>query len=123
MVHTKLVFFGNRTDSWYGTLRGSISFVPLLLLCTVLNSKTDQISRNILLSLILCSAIAVQLPDSDGSALLYGSLVGLCISMSNYCSGTCNISLLVVPLATVWIAILSLVTWRVSNAYALYGVC
>tara|TARA_B100001059_G_C17445600_1_gene384826 strand:- start:102 stop:509 length:408 start_codon:yes stop_codon:yes gene_type:complete len=89
MVQTNLVFFDTNHNGLLGTKRGLISFFPLLLvlgLITTLMEKNIPIWNRIggvcLLSLVLCSAIAVQLPYDYRSAIIYGGLVGFVVGIS-----------------------------------------
>jgi hypothetical protein len=83
MVNTELIFFGTLHDSYKGTLRGCISFFPLCVLFFLL--FPSYTIHSLCLALILCSAVGVQLPTSNKVAILYGLLVGLCISICSVC--------------------------------------
>jgi len=87
MVRSQLVFFDTRYNGLLGTKRGLISFFPLLLIFAAITYKKNipiwnKIGGVSLIALVLCSAIAVQIPTSYRSALIYGSLVGLVIGAS-----------------------------------------
>lgn len=89
MVQTNLVFFDTRHNGLLGTKRGLISFFPLLLILgiiTALMSKKIPIWNRLggvcVVALVLCSAIAVQIPKSYRSALIYGGLVGFVVGAS-----------------------------------------
>ena len=94
---TKLIFFDTFENSKKGIIRGLIAFISLIIFdiiwfslsskyTTIYNSvKSNNIltKRNIipifLVYLIMCSAIAVQIPNSFKEALVYGLLVGFVI--------------------------------------------
>lgn len=94
---TKLIFFDTFENSKKGIIRGLIAFISLIIFdiiwfslsskyTAVYNSVKDNnilSKRNIipifLIYLIMCSAIAVQLPGSFKEALVYGLLVGFVI--------------------------------------------
>ena len=94
---TKLIFFDTFENSKKGIIRGLIAFISLIVFDIIwfsLSSKYTKVynsvkdnnilsKRNIipifLVYLIMCSAIAVQLPSSFKEALVYGLLVGFVI--------------------------------------------
>ena len=94
---TKLIFFDTFENSKKGIIRGLIAFISLIIFdiiwfslsskyTTIYNSvKSNNIltKRNIipifLVYLIMCSAIAVQIPNSFKEALVYGLLVGFVV--------------------------------------------
>ena len=86
-MKTELIFFDSLDESIKGTLRGFIAFISLIIFDLIwfsISSKTvyktitkkPNIVAAIFVYLILCSAIAVQLPKSYNEALVYGLLVG-----------------------------------------------
>lgn len=86
-MKTELIFFDSLDESIKGTLRGFIAFISLIIFDLIwfsISSKTvyktitkkPNIIAAIFVYLILCSAIAVQLPKSYNEALVYGLLVG-----------------------------------------------
>ena len=86
-MKTELIFFDSLDESIKGTLRGFIAFISLIIFDLIwfsVSSKTvyktitkkPNIIAAIFVYLILCSAIAVQLPKSYNEALVYGLLVG-----------------------------------------------
>ena len=89
-MRTELIFFDSPKESMKGTTRGLIAFISLIIFDFIwfsLSSKTiyktvtkkPNIYVVILVYLVLCSAIAVQLPKSYPEALVYGLLVGLVV--------------------------------------------
>lgn len=89
-MKTELIFFDSIKESMKGTTRGLIAFISLIIFDFIwfsLSSKTvykivkkkPNIYTTILVYLILCSAIAVQLPKNYNEALVYGLLVGFVI--------------------------------------------
>ena len=89
-MKTELIFFDSIENSMKGTTRGLIAFISLILFDFIwfsLSSKTvyksvtkkPNIYAAILVYLIICSAIAVQLPKTFNEALVYGLLVGFVI--------------------------------------------
>jgi hypothetical protein len=77
-----IVFFDNQHNSRLGTLRSLVTFpifiVIFLLLFRPANTW-EKISGALLISFVLCSAIAVQLPTNYKQAGVYGFLVGFVI--------------------------------------------
>lgn len=89
MVRSDLVFFDTRYNGLLGTKRGLISFFPLLLVLGIITAVMgknipvwNRIGGIFLIALVLCSAIAVQLPKDYCSAMIYGGLVGLVVGAS-----------------------------------------
>ena len=89
-MKTELIFFDSIENSMKGTTRGLIAFISLILFDFIwfsLSSKTvyksvtkkPNIYAAILVYLVICSAIAVQLPKTFNEALVYGLLVGFVI--------------------------------------------
>ena len=89
-MRTELIFFDSIENSMKGTTRGLIAFISLILFDFIwfsLSSKTvyksvtkkPNIYAAILVYLVICSAIAVQLPKTFNEALVYGLLVGFVI--------------------------------------------
>lgn len=92
-MKTQLIFFDNINNSIKGIYRGFIAFICLIVFDTIrfsiINNKNKNNDNNIfiphniysmlLVYLILCSAIAVQLPLKYNEALIYGLLVGFVI--------------------------------------------
>ncbi len=89
-MKTELVFFDSINESIKGTTRGLIAFISLIIFDFMwfsISSKTiyktvtkkPNIYAAILVYLILCSAIAVQLPKNYYEALVYGLLVGFVV--------------------------------------------
>lgn len=89
-MRTELIFFDSIHESMKGTTRGLIAFISLIIFDFIWFSvssktvyktvtKTPNIYAAILVYLVLCSAIAVQLPKSYSEALVYGLLVGFVV--------------------------------------------
>jgi uncharacterized membrane protein len=89
-MKTELVFFDSINESMKGTTRGLIAFISLIIFDFIwfsISSKTiyktvikkPNIYAAILVYLVLCSAIAVQLPKNYYEALVYGLLVGFVV--------------------------------------------
>ena len=89
-MKTELVFFDSINESMKGTTRGLIAFISLIIFDFIYISisyktiyktvtKKPNIYAAILVYLILCSAIAVQLPKNYYEALVYGLLVGFVV--------------------------------------------
>jgi hypothetical protein len=94
MPTTKLGYFRNLEESEYGTLRGLFAFIMLFISLTLfylLTKKRLGWSTNKwynkkwlrigIISLVLCSALAVQLPKTYPETILYGMLVGFVVSV------------------------------------------
>ena len=126
MVRTELIFFGSYQDSLYGTLRGTISFIPMFVLFSYLSNKYVLSG---LLALIICSSIGVQLPVSMVDTILYNMLVGFCISTCYICLDHIMVenprfgfskSVSFVCLFTMFIVVLGVMTHLVSVSLDLY---
>lgn len=91
-MKTELIFFDTFENGLEGTKRGLIAFISLIILDFIwfklsknLYKKTSLVSDNLniysalIVYLLLCSAIAVQLPKSLTEAVVYGALVGFVI--------------------------------------------
>lgn len=89
-MRTELVFFDSTKESMKGTTRGLIAFISLIVFDFIWfslssNNVYKDVTRKpniyaaILVYLIICSAIAVQLPKNYSEALVYGLLVGFVI--------------------------------------------
>ena len=89
MVKSTIIFFDTSKNSRLGTLRGLVSFVPLVVII-LLGSYTlpykaslwTRIWATVLLAFFLCSAIGVQIPNDYQSAGIYGLLVGAVVGVS-----------------------------------------
>jgi hypothetical protein len=89
MPTTKLGYFRNLEESKLGTLRGLIAFILLFISFSsfyLLNKKRLGWSnkpwlRVVLVSVVLCSSLAVQLPKTYPETILYGMLVGFVVSV------------------------------------------
>jgi uncharacterized membrane protein len=97
-MKTELVFFDSLHQSKNGTFRGLVAFVLLLSISAlwfyitynaIYKSSMQSLNPNfrsirswisyIIIYVLLCSALAVQLPSSCNNALVYGLLVGLVV--------------------------------------------
>lgn len=80
-MKTSLVFFDNKINSYYGTLRGIVVFTLLIIALTPLIHRWSGIKMLsfLVFLLLLCSAISVQLPNSNKNAFVYGLLVGIVV--------------------------------------------
>lgn len=99
-MKTQLIFFDTIENSMEGTKRGLIAFISLIIFDLIwfsISSKTiykSSVTKKpiniyvaIIVYLVMCSAIAVQLPESFIEALIYGLLVGFVIySVFNFTS-------------------------------------
>ena len=131
MTQTEIIFFDTTHNSVLGTCRAAISFFPLIIILGGLVSSIDGIGKLrkimsvLLASLVLCSAIGVQLPKTYYQAGLYGLLVGLvagaCITsveMINPNSTKAFVwAIVVLPIIT---SLLSLLTFRLATQFNLY---
>ena len=133
MPGTRLIYFGDSSDSKYGTLRGTVALIPLflVLLCASYFYHTPPISMGArilavgLASLFLCSAVGVQLPNTSSEALLYGGLVGLVVSSCCVCfmfvnTGSGMSYIATVPLLILTVSLTSLLTMKVSKRLGFY---
>lgn len=126
MARTELIFFSTYHDSIYGTLRGVVSFIPMCLLFSFLSRKYIT---SCILSLVICSAIGVQLPQTMIETILYNMLVGMCISSCYICLDYTmskkprfgfGRSVLFVVMFTTFITILGVLTRLMSMNFDLY---
>lgn len=133
MPSTHLIYFGNSNDSKYGTLRGTVAFIPLFLVLMYASYfyRTPSISMGArilavgLAALLLCSAIGVQLPNTSSEAFLYGGLVGLVVSSCCVCfmfisTGSSMAYIAIVPLLILTASLTSLLTLKVSKRLGFY---
>ena len=87
-MKTQLIFFDSIEESRKGTLRGLVAIVVLIILdliwfqfmdySPIITKKFNYLSAFITYG-IMCSAIAVQLPNSVEEAMVYGALLGFVI--------------------------------------------
>ena len=113
-MKTQLIFFDNIEESKKGTLRGLVAMTSLIILdliwfqfmdySPIITKKFNYISAFITYGL-LCSAIAVQLPNSLEEAMVYGALLGFVIygvfNGTNY-SLNKNWTIKIATLDTLW---------------------
>lgn len=88
-MKTELIFFDTYENGLKGTKRGLIAFISLIILDLIwfsLMKKYYPVTRSniniysaIFVWLLLCSAIAVQIPKNISEAIVYGLLVGLVV--------------------------------------------
>jgi len=130
MSKTELIYFNSFQESKYGTYRGLIAFIQLFLTLSVFYSinrkrlKLDHIwIRTIIVSLILCSALAVQIPKTYLESVLYGLLVGFSISAItvNFMKQTYIFSILFIVFMTIMCSIISISTFFLSKKLNLYN--
>ena len=134
MSITELVYFHSNRAGIYGTYRGAIAFVVLflgLLIHTLLiNKKGDLISIIAVIalcSLVLCSAVGVQLPKNVGQAALYGLLVGLVTSVVYVCMTYLSTNqfpddIAIIVLLPLLVCLSAIVTYYVSSSLNLYKI-
>jgi hypothetical protein len=100
MVKSELIYFGNPADSASGMKRALPCFLLLMTVLSVVffrNSELIKRSKKITfvtvfaLSVVLCSALGVQLPKSAYEAALYGFLVGCVTGVSYFCLTYLNV--------------------------------
>ncbi len=131
MVKTQLVFFDTYQEGLLGTARGLISFIPLVLFGIMVTNNNKlpiwkKLTGVFIISFMLCSAIAVQIPHNYTSAIIYGALVGLvvgatifglAISSEDKLSRFNQLLVIILPLLT---APLSALTFGLSTRWKLY---
>ena len=89
MPKTTLVYFNGRDDSIKGLFRGFIAFIFLFAGLFAYHNVKDNMLRIlnvIIISLLLCSAIGVQISSGILESLFYGFLVGLTVSIIVVCN-------------------------------------
>lgn len=81
---TCLIFFGDLTNSWYGTLRSLVAFVLLATVFGLVVMADDDINPTVddmvvaFVALVwFVSALTVQVPRDNMDAVKYGASVGL----------------------------------------------
>ena len=136
MPQTELIYFSTHLDdSWKGTLRGLIAFIVLCIGLLGLGLifrkffKSSTIVKVITLlvtALVLCSAVAVQLPKENDEAFLYGLLVGLCISTIFGCLllNVIKIPIFYIIISIIYMSLLvgatSLITYKLADQFNIY---
>lgn len=88
-MKTELIFFDTYENGLEGTKRGLIAFISLIVFDLIwfsfmkkyypVTRSNINIYSSIFVWLLLCSAIAVQIPKNMSEAILYGLLVGLVV--------------------------------------------
>lgn len=88
-MKTELIFFDSFENGLDGTKRGLVAFISLIILDLLwfnftkkyypITKSSINIYSAIFVWLLLCSALAVQVPKSFNEAIVYGFLVGLVI--------------------------------------------
>ena len=128
MPRTELVFFDGWEASKNGLARGFIAFVPLCVSLSIYHKVNvdipTRLSYILIVSLVLCSAIGVQLATTTRESVYYGLLVGACVSiltvcykeMITNCGKTLPSSIKYVIFLTLLTTITSLITHKVSKA-------
>uniref|UniRef100_A0A6C0LY59 Uncharacterized protein n=1 Tax=viral metagenome TaxID=1070528 RepID=A0A6C0LY59_9ZZZZ len=122
MVLIKLTIFGTFKNSDVGILRGLISFIPLLILGLIISlgnkiSIWKSLFSILMVSLVLCSSIAVQVYQKTWhEAFLYGLLVGIVVSVCMFAVSHSWI-VFILPIA---LGILSVLTYLLSKRWKLY---
>lgn len=105
-MYSSIVFFDNVHESWKGTKRGFVAFIFIIffwylwykiIMKNFYKPKKHFNTYLLMSSLLLCSAIAVQLPKTGYEAVVYGGLLGLVVyGFSNFTSkNTSNTKVLV----------------------------
>jgi multisubunit Na+/H+ antiporter MnhG subunit len=132
MVKTQLVFFDTYQEGLLGTARGLISFIPLVLFGIMVTNNNKlpiwkKLTGVFIISFMLCSAIAVQIPYNYTSAIIYGALVGLVVGATIFglaistsedkLSRFNQLLVIIFPLLT---APLSALTFGLSTRWKLY---
>jgi len=129
MVKSTIIFFDTQHNSRLGTLRGLISFpIFLLLFFMALHpvNNWSKVAGVLLLSFVLCSAIAVQMPTDYAQASVYGALVGfvagamvtgVTLTSLPHAPLVLKWSVVILPLVTTLLAIL---TYTLSSKWNLY---
>ena len=142
-MKTELIFFENNNQSLFGIARGSIAFILLIffniiwLLLTKklhkrqINSKAGntifKIVYSLIIYLLLCSAIAVQIPSSAKVAFIYGALIGLVVygifNFTNaYIFSHWNIGIAIIDIiwGIILCALVAILTYLLSKKWKLY---
>ena len=132
-MRTELIFFDSPTNSGkLGTARGAIAIVPIIVPIAYFSARVQNVTTMekaigvILLSLVLCSAIGVQLPDSFLSATTYAFLVGLVVSVSYICMTLlqgkyAHSQLWIIPCLCLILCVSAVITRALSVKWNLYG--
>jgi len=131
MPTTKLGYFRNLEESKYGTLRGLIAFILLFISFSsfyLLNKKRLGWSnkpwlRVVLVSVVLCSSLAVQLPTTYPETILYGMLVGFAVSVAtvSFMNKSLVFSTGIVAFMTTICGLVSTATFFLSTKLNLYN--
>jgi hypothetical protein len=79
----QIIFFDNKKQSIEGTKRGLIAFVTLIL-CNLYYFKEPKLLE----SLIICSALGVQIPNNMYESVVYSTLIGIVIFSVCYETGS-----------------------------------
>ncbi len=133
-MKSTLIFFDTRANSTKGTLRGLVSFVPLLIFLVLVTKLTTRVKRRgisarkfiacFLLAFFVCSAIGVQLPKSYYESFLYSILVAMTLSITytslEYIFYEQIKNMFVIFIFVILIIFLSLLTRFISIKFNLY---
>lgn len=132
-MRTQLIFFDTKYNSGVlGTLRGCAAIGPILLPLALWARSSDlspvgKVLTVTVVSLVLCSAIGVQLPKSYRESAVYASLVASVVSVCFVCGaslahGEFRASYLsVIPAAVATLVVSALTTRALSLRFRLYG--
>lgn len=134
-MKTQLIYFDSNYQSGFlGTSRGFLSIIILLLfflpMSYLIRNRNLSFGLRFLsifiFSLVLCSAVGVQLPKNIRECILYNFLVGMVISVCIVCFLTVNGNyrhqfLLLIPTITTTIVLSGMFTYHMSTALKLYS--
>jgi len=132
MPTTKLGYFRPLEESKLGTLRGLIAFILLFIAFSsfyLLNKKRLGWSNKLwwlrvgIVSLVLCSALGVQLPVTYPETILYGMLVGFVASVVtvSFMNKSIVFSAGIVAFMTTLCGLVSPATFFISTKLNLYN--
>ena len=119
-MQTQLIFFDSQYNSLQGTKRSLIALPIIIMLFLILNiSYPRSFWKYLLPTILLVSAICVQLPENKTQASVYGALVGFVIfgtSSSLYADTILNF-LKDTSLGIAFCAFASLLTFIISQDF------
>ena len=131
MPTTELGYFRPLEESKLGALRGLIAFILLFITFSsfyLLNKKRMGWSnkpwlRVVIVSLVLCSSLAVQLPTTYPETILYGMLVGFAVSVVtvSFMNKSAGFSAGIVAFMTTLCGLVSPATFFLSTKLNLYN--
>ena len=142
---TKIVYIDTKEQTIKGTLRGLIALVVLVVANIIWYALSDKflykpilttiqkgslpyrLQYSLIAWILLCSAIAVQQPTTDGEALSYGALVGLVVygvynstNMTIFQGWKAKLSLIDTSWGIINCMFSAWVTFRLSEIWELY---